>query len=274
VFWGDLDNDGDLDLSTEGSDITRVFRNEGGAIGATWFSVGGGDLGDFDNDGILDIAMWGVTGVYVRQVVGALPNTRPTAPTGLSSSVDSHEVTLSWGAANDAETPSQSLTYNLRVGTTSDAENRKPGMSIIGGSDDGMRLVPAMGNVQLNRTWKFAWLPNGSYYWSVQAVDTAYAGSVWSEEGTFLVGLPAPTVSSITPSSGPVAGNTQVSVTGTGFQVGATVSFDGTSGAGIVILSETEIECFTPPHAAGAVDVVVTNTDSKQGTLLDGFTYY
>ena len=48
------------------------------------------------------------------------------------------------------------------------------------------RLIPAMGNVQHNLSWTLT-LPAGTYYWSVQAVDTGFAGSAWAPEGTVTV---------------------------------------------------------------------------------------
>jgi len=39
------------------------------------------------------------------------------------------------------------------------------------------------------------------------------------------------------------------------------------------VVSGTSITATTPAHAAGVVNVVVTNTDTKSGTLTNGFTY-
>jgi hypothetical protein len=86
-------------------------------------------------------------------------------------------------------------------------------------------------------------------------------------------GNPAPTVTGIGPSSGTVSGGTLVSITGTGFLSGATVKFGGTAATGVSVASSTSITATTPAHAAGAVDVVVTNTDSQSGILSGGYTY-
>ncbi len=71
--------------------------------------------------------------------------------------------------------------------------------------------------------------------------------------------VPAPTIASVTPNEGPVAGGTAVVIAGTNFQPGATVSFGGVAATAVTVKSATEIDATTPPHAAGAVDVVVTN---------------
>ncbi len=84
---------------------------------------------------------------------------------------------------------------------------------------------------------------------------------------------PAPTVGSITPNAGPVAGGTSVTITGTGFLAGATVSLGGTAATNVNVVSSTSITATTPAHVAGVVSVVVTNTDAKSGTLTNGYTY-
>ena len=84
---------------------------------------------------------------------------------------------------------------------------------------------------------------------------------------------PAPTVTSIAPTTGSQAGGTAVTITGTGFLAGATVMFGATSATNVSVVSATSITATTPAHASGAVDVVVTNTDNKSATLPQAFTY-
>lgn len=83
----------------------------------------------------------------------------------------------------------------------------------------------------------------------------------------------APVITSVDPDSGTDDGGTSVTITGTGFLSGATVTFGGDSATGVTVVSSTTITCTTPAHAAGDVDVVVTNTDSQSDTLTDGYTY-
>ena len=47
----------------------------------------------------------------------------------------------------------------------------------------------------------------------------------------------------------------------------------GTAATGVTVVSSTSITATTPAHAAGAVNVVVTNTDAQSGTLTNGYTY-
>jgi hypothetical protein len=85
--------------------------------------------------------------------------------------------------------------------------------------------------------------------------------------------MPAPELLSILPVSGTAAGGTDVVITGTGFRIGATVTFDAVPATDVVIVSSTEIAAKTPAHAVGAVDVKVINTDAQEDTLAAGFEY-
>ena len=62
-------------------------------------------------------------------------------------------------------------------------------------------------------------------------------------------------------------------ITGANFMSGATVSFGGTAATGVTVASGASITATTPAHAAGAVTVAVTNTDSQSGSLTGGYTY-
>ncbi|MCL5260870.1 MAG: IPT/TIG domain-containing protein, partial [Gammaproteobacteria bacterium] len=84
---------------------------------------------------------------------------------------------------------------------------------------------------------------------------------------------PAPTVTKADPSHGPASGGTNVTVNGTNFVSGATVSFGGVAATKVVVTSPTQLTCLSPAHNAGIVNVVVTNPDLQSGTLNNGYTY-
>jgi hypothetical protein len=81
-----------------------------------------------------------------------------------------------------------------------------------------------------------------------------------------------PTVSSVAPSSGSTAGGTAVTITGTNFATGATVTFGGTAATSVVVVSGTQITATTPAGSAGVVTVIVT-VNGQSGSLASGFTY-
>ena len=85
--------------------------------------------------------------------------------------------------------------------------------------------------------------------------------------------LPTVTVTSVSPNFGTVTGGTNVTVNGTNFAAGATVTFGGTAATNVVVVSGIKITAKTPAHTAGVVNVTVTNTDTSTGTLTSGYTY-
>lgn len=87
--------------------------------------------------------------------------------------------------------------------------------------------------------------------------------------------LPLPTFTSIVPDNGPAAGSTAVTITGTGFVEGATVTVGGAAATSVVVVSSTSITAVTPAGTIGARDVVITNGDSDEGavTASGAFTY-
>lgn len=95
------------------------------------------------------------------------------------------------------------------------------------------------------------------------------------EDGECLPDSPpeaSPEIWLLVPDLGDVLGGDTVSVQGSGFQLGAEVSFGGEA-AKVVSLNSGEILVETPAHDAGDVDVVVTNPDESLATYPGGFTY-
>lgn len=200
AHWGDYDNDGRMDLLVSGgirvgaTPTARAYRNLGSDLFTLAHDFGGGLLGDmgwadYDNDSDLDMLLLGqlasgsnATHEYRNEV--AAFNSRPGAPTGLEATVNGTTVSLSWQAATDLQTPSPGLTYNVRMGTTSGASDI---VSPLANPSSGYRYLSARGNVDHNLSWQIKNLPPGTYYWSVQAIDPSYQGSVFAQEGSFTI---------------------------------------------------------------------------------------
>ncbi|MCE9582482.1 MAG: VCBS repeat-containing protein [Planctomycetes bacterium] len=194
LAWGDYDNDGDLDLALTGfnsplGSVARVYRNTGGvftdiAAGLTDVSMSCIAWGDYDNDGDLDLALTGTDGttnfsqIYRNNL--ATPNAGPSAPTGLAKS-GTFTVTLSWTAPADDHTPAAALGYNLRIGTTPGGSSKFPSMA---DASTGYRRIPWPSK---QGTTAQITLPTGTYYWSVQGVDTARVGGPWAAEASFAI---------------------------------------------------------------------------------------
>ena len=232
AVWGDYDNDGRLDVLITGSTgptKTKVFHNNGDgtftdiAAGLKGLIYSSAQWGDYNNDGWLDILIAGdlsgaldpKTFIYLNDGnwAGQSANTPPTAPTQTAAVLEGdggRPVTLVWGPASDAQTPAAGLTYNVRLGTTPGGGDLCGPMADMG---SGWRRVVQMGNAGQRRGARIEGLPPGVYYWSVQALDTAYAGSVWSTEGQFTVS-DEPNGQTIFPGAGGSGGGCFISVVG------------------------------------------------------------
>jgi hypothetical protein len=196
IAWGDIDNDGDLDLAVAGQTNTSerlsfVLLNDPPGVltensGQTLTGARGGDLAwaDVDGDGHSDLVLSGEvdgesreTTVYVNQG-GSTANTPPEPPDRLGTPfVTSGGVSLDWNDGTDTETISTAITYNLRIGTTT------------GDNDVFSGAIPTgPGNVGSSKTLTLA-LPvaRDTYFWSVSAVDPGFAVSAESQEEIFRV---------------------------------------------------------------------------------------
>ncbi len=186
------------------------------------------------------------------------PATRPT--------ISGVTANISWNNTFTVNTPDAaniSSVVLIRPGAPThafDMDQRMVGMSFTKGSGTLTVTAPLNGNIA----------PPGYYMLFVLNSSGVPSVAAFTKLGTAPA---APTVTSITPNSGAASGGTSVTITGTGFQVGATVSLGGTAATGVTVGSSTSITATTAAHAAGLVNVVVTNPDSQSGTLANGFTY-
>jgi hypothetical protein len=260
--WGDYDNDGRLDITVIGYDAVAqvhrsiLYHNNGGTFvdsGATFHNLILGTVSwvDYDNDGHLDLSLSGnengheVLSLY-RNTTGT-PNTAPTAPTHPVVNVNGTSVDFSWSTASDAQTPAAGLTYNLRVGTT-------PGGSQVVSSQsgaNGYRRLAALGNAGPRLDAHLASLkPGTNYFWSVQAVDTAFVGSPFAAEGSF-------TALADPPSAGLIAREGLANIRAT---------WRGTPGSAYQVLVSTNLSAWTlfatPVADTNGLFDAVDSTDS------------
>ena len=81
-----------------------------------------------------------------------------------------------------------------------------------------------------------------------------------------------PTITSVTPNAGTTLGGTVITITGTNFLAGASVSLGGTPATDVTMTGPTVITAKTGQRASGVVNVVVT-VGGAVATLPGGFTY-
>jgi hypothetical protein len=198
LAWADYDNDGRLDflvtgLSSDGAEVAQIWRNTGSGFTNIPIPDLPGNFqnalawGDFDNDGRVDFLFAGtIQGAIVSELwrnTGALSNAPPSVAVGLTSTVFGDTVQLNWSPAADDHTPAAGLRYDVRVGTAPGA------IDIISPEADpatGWRRVPTLGILGENFSATLH-LPPGQYYWSVQAVDSGFAGSPFAAEQQFSI---------------------------------------------------------------------------------------
>lgn len=198
--WRDYDNDGDPDILISGYTgtefITKIYRNDFGEfkyINAFFIGVryGTSDWVDYDNDGDLDVFITGDIGGnnYISKLYrndASISNNTPNIPINLTETVTGSDVIFSWDKAADIETPQDGLSYNIFIGVSNNKSKIKSSMSE---TETGYRKIVNIGNAGQVSSYALKNLPDGRYCWAVQSIDHNDAGSVFSEEMTFDIGI-------------------------------------------------------------------------------------
>ena len=180
----------------------------------------------------------------------------PTSPLDVTAAAAGSGTSANSGAATT--TSANELIFG--AGTTTGTDFTQPGSGFT------TRIVNIYGNLAEDKTVSSAG--------SNSATATNSGGNWVMQMATFKAGgsSAAPTVTAISPRSGSTNGGTAVTISGTNFASGATVTFGGTAATNVVVVSGTSITAITPAHAAGAVNVVVTDS-GQSGTLTNGYNY-
>ena len=98
--------------------------------------------------------------------------------------------------------------------------------------------------------------------------DNGSVGAAW-----VFVPAPPPEVTGVSPGGGPKAGGTEVTITGSRFAAGATVSFGANAASSVKLNSANSITATAPP-GSGTVNVTVTTSDgTSEETPADLFSY-
>lgn len=113
---------------------------------------------------------------------------------------------------------------------------------------------------------------NGYIYRVVATGATAPAAV--SNGAALTVNAALPTVTSVSPASGPTTGGTYVTISGSNFSGVTAVKFGSKSATNITVVNTTQITASSPAGMAGTVDVTVTSSGGTSATsAADQFTY-
>ncbi len=82
-----------------------------------------------------------------------------------------------------------------------------------------------------------------------------------------------PLISSVTPAWGSTFGDTQLYISGSNFQPGATVRVGGIAATQVQVVSSSLIAARTPARTEGITNIVVANLDGQTDTLSNAFAY-
>lgn len=148
-------------------------------------------------------------------------------------------VTLNY---TDDATPAKSITmFNASVTTSVDPTTNAVTATVSRVDGDGAVMTDASGPITATETG------------ATEAAAILAAASTLAPRV-----LPAPTISQVSPVTGPAAGGSPVTVTGTNL-VGATaVKFGGVDATSFTVDGPMQITAVAPAGAAGAEDVAVT----------------
>jgi alpha-tubulin suppressor-like RCC1 family protein len=105
-------------------------------------------------------------------------------------------------------------------------------------------------------------------------IVTSVASGTASNLSLAIASTVAPAVTAVSPNSGPVAGGTTVTVSGTGFTGATAVKFGTVAATSFTVVSDTRITAVTPAQAAAVHGILVTTPGgTSANSAADYFTY-
>jgi len=203
-----------------------------------------------------------------------------TAPAGVVGTVD---VTATTPVGTSATSASDEFTFVAAPTVTGVSPNSGPtggttsvvitGTNLSGATAVKFGATNASGYTINSATQITATSPAGAAGTVDITVTTAGGTSATSASDQFTY-VAAPTVTSISPTSGPTGGTTSVVITGTNLSGATAVKFGATNASGYTVNSATQITATSPAGSAGTVDITVTTVGGTSATSAsDQFTY-
>jgi len=281
----DYDNDGRLDIFVAqafdginpGTEIDFLFHNDGG--NPPTFSDGTFDAGVDDGLNGLSAAFGDYTGSGAPDLF--VGNGGSSANVLWQNQANRND----WLVVQLVGDISNRLGIGARVSVTADLDGSGPMSPVtqtremIGGSkgQNPVELDFGLGRANVETLQVNAL----TVVWPTSSLTQSFTdGLAPNQILTVFEGAPRISVTRVSPSSGGIGGGTPVVITGMNFESNATVKFGGTTATITSPVLNNRITANTPGHAAGAVDVTVTNPSRavgdpfREGTLPKGFVYF
>ena len=271
--------------------VTSVSPNYGPDSGGTQVTISGTNFIDPQNEGpgSLSVDFGGVAATIDSDSATSIS---VTSPPGTDGDVD---VTVTNPLGTSAVSSDDEFTYSPLPAVTAVSPNNGPaaggtvvtiaGTNLVGPMSYGRGTVEVYfgdeeGNVEsFTQNSILVVSPPRVAGPTDVTVENPVGTSATTAADEFTYNPAPPVVTSISPDSGPIAGGTDVTITGTGFVAAnysdGPVSVDfGSVAASNATYSDTSISVPAPPGAAGTVDVTVTNGNGTSAvSSADQFTY-
>ena len=211
---------------------------------------------------------------HLRMMMAAMSSHGPVVPQPLSITADAVQ-TIKITAQRFSFTPSSFtvnqgdvVTINVSV-PSGDGSSIGHGVLMETYIEDGLDV--GRGKTE-SRTFTATTAGNFAFVCTQPTCD-AGSGGHSNMFGTMIVKAVSLSVADVSPTAGTIAGGTQITITGVGFENGATVTVGGVTATNVNVVNSTTITATTPAHAAGSVDVVV-NVGSTTATKSSSYLYF
>ena len=255
--------------------LASIAPNSGTTAGGTAVTLTGTDFVPGTTVTIGGVAATGITVINSTSITA-------TTPAYVSGALAKNVVvnngagnaTLAGGFTYTASSPTLASVSPNSGASTAGTQITLTGTDFVPGTTVTIGGTAATGIVVVSATSITATTPiyvSGALAKDV-VVNNGIGSATLTNGFTFVVG--APTLASIAPSTGPTAGGTAVTLTGTSFAPGTTVTIGGVAATGITVVNSTTITAATPAYVSGPVAKnVVVNNGTGSATLTGGFTY-
>jgi len=253
--------------------VTSVSPSVGGTAGGTIVTITGTNFTG------ATAVKFGAT-ASTNFTVNSATSISATSPSGSAGTVN---ITVITSGGTSATNAGDDFLYEAaptltKITPTVGAINGGTSVTITGTSFTGASAVMFGSNAATNVTVSSstsitATSPAGSAG-TVDVTVTAPGGKSATSSKDQFTYVPTPTVTAVSPISGPLAGGTMVTITGTSFTGATAVSIGGTAATSFSVTNSTTIKATSPAGSAGTVNITVTAPGGTSSiTTGDQFTY-